>query len=97
MLLEKSEKEKLELQKALEENRLKEESPVDSPLTDTEINRINFNPGYKQIDEIISSNSAKEMQELLSAAKRMGRRGDIQKLTYVFGKLNEQTTRAFEV
>lgn len=87
--LQESENEKRELQKVLQDNTNKKETSV-SPSFDTMNNKVKFNPDSAQIDIIVSSNSIGEMQNLLSAAVRMWKRGDIEKLTYVFEKLNDK-------
>lgn len=90
LLLQKSENEKEALLKSLEVTVLKEEAFIEESSSDSVNDNKSFNPTYKDIENIISSNSKEEMQRLLSAAKKMWRRMDIEKLTQVFEKLNEQ-------
>lgn len=89
LLLQKSEDEKETLLKTLEINNLKEKALNEEPLPDSVNDNNSFNSTYKEIEPSIFYDSIDEMQKLLSEAKRMWRRMDIEKLTHVFKKMNE--------
>lgn len=66
------------------------ESELTELLLDAEPEQPLLESIFEEINQTVASSSIEEMQHLISAAAEMWKKSEIEKLTYIFKKLNEQ-------